>query len=89
MKHTGLYRGVVVDAREYAVAPHRLQIAIPKITSAYGLWAMPCFPQPKGAGLPAAPEPGEGVWVMFEDGNLGYPVYLGFFGPRNTGSSAQ
>lgn len=87
-QYHGLYRGVVVNADDYAFPPHRIQVAIPKLTSGYGTQALPCFPSPKSAGLPSAPQPGEGVWIAFEDGNIGYPVYLGFFGHRDTDTSA-
>lgn len=89
MSYPSIYRGVVVSAAEYKTPPHRLQVAVPKITAAEGVWALPCFPAPKSAGLPRAPLVGEGVWIAFENGNLSYPVYLGFFGARDTTSSGQ
>lgn len=79
---TGLYRGVVLSAADFATPPHRLTVVVPQITSSLGVPALPCFPFPKAGGGWWPPEPGEGVWVMFENGDLNYPVWMGFFGSR-------
>ena len=38
-------------------------------------WARPCFP----AFMFDPPQVGDQVWVMFQDGDIRYPVYLGWF----------
>ena len=80
---TGLYRGVVVSTADFATAPHRLTVAVPQVTGSLGVPALPCFPYPKSKPEFPAPEVGEGIWVMFENGDLNYPVWLGFFGSRS------
>lgn len=81
----GIYRGVVTSNTDFASPPHRLTVAIPQLTAANGLPALPSFPTAASQRVLDPPEVGEGVWVMFENGDLNYPVYTGFFG----GSSSK
>ena len=75
--YPGIYRGVVVSTREFSKPPHRIRVAVPKLTDDAGMLATPCFPAP---GFLPTPKEGDGVWVMFEGGDINYPVYVGFFG---------
>ena len=72
----GLYRGVVHDVRD-PLGQGRLRVRIPQL---FGQdvteWAWPV--QYSTAEL-ALPEVGQGVWVAFESGDAGFPIWLGTF----------
>lgn len=73
-KACGIYRAVVVDATDPTGAG-RLLVQLPGITGAASMWAMPCYPP---AALPTAvPQAVSTVWVLFEEGDLERPVWLG------------
>ena len=68
----GIYRGVVVDAVD-PLLRGRLLVQIPNLLAERSAWAMPCF-TPSAASTPAV---GDGVWILFEAGDLESPVWLG------------
>lgn len=80
MNLTGLFRAVVLSVDGFSVPPHRIRVTIPSLTDQYGVWALPCWALPLSAGGRVAPSVGEGVWVMFEGGDINYPVFIGYFG---------
>lgn len=65
----GLYRGIVVSRPD----PHmRVQVEIPALNIS-GEWALPCVP----VGSSAVPPLRSQVWIMFEQGNTHFPVWMG------------
>lgn len=77
----GIYRGTVT----FNADPNfrgRLMLSIPDVASFVPTtWAEPCTvlagPPGPGMGVYAVPPQGTGVWVMFEQGNVNKPVWLG------------
>lgn len=80
MKLDGLFRGVVASTVNSDKQPHAVRVVVPRVTDNLGVWALPCWPLPVSTRQEAVPTVGEGVWVMFEGGDVNYPVYVGFFG---------
>jgi uncharacterized protein involved in type VI secretion and phage assembly len=86
----GKYRGFVVNNTD----PKRLgrltlripSVLGPEVTSG---WAMPCLPYggQKNQGFLCIPEPGAGVWVEFEEGDLEFPIWVGTFWSTPGGES--
>lgn len=72
----GLYRGVVHDTRD-PLGQKRIKVRVPQL---FGQdvteWAWPV--QMSTTDL-ALPEVGQGVWVAFESGDAGFPIWLGTF----------
>lgn len=79
-KYPGLYRGTVVSNNDLKFRG-RLLLSIPDVLSFVpSTWAEPCTPlsgPPGPMGVYMVPPPGAGVWVMFEHGEVGLPVWLG------------
>jgi uncharacterized protein involved in type VI secretion and phage assembly len=52
-------------------------------------WAMPCVPYggQDNQGFLCIPEPGAGVWVEFEEGDLEFPIWVGTFWSALEGKS--
>jgi uncharacterized protein involved in type VI secretion and phage assembly len=78
----GKYRGFVVNNLD----PKRLGRLTLRIPSVLGDevrtgWAMPCVPYggQNNQGFLCIPEPGAGVWVEFEEGDLEFPIWVGTF----------
>src|ERR1700739_937577 len=78
-RYYGKYRGQVTDNND----PDNLGRIKAKVPRLLGVeetgWALPAFPY-GGAneqGLFAVPDVGAGVWIEFEGGDLGYPVWSG------------
>ena len=67
-----LRRGTVVNATD-PEQRHRIQVQVPSVTGATATWAMPCLP----AGATALPGVGDGVWILYEDGDPDRPVWIG------------
>lgn len=63
-------RATVITANDPQGAG-RVKVQAPQATGASALWAEPMT---RGAG--AAPLAGSAVWVLFESGDLGLPVYM-------------
>lgn len=76
-RYYGLYRGRVV-ANNDEEGLYRLRLSVPAVwgEAESRTWAWPMFnPATSGAGLWALPEPGELVWVAFEEGDPNLPVW--------------
>jgi hypothetical protein len=72
-KYFGIYRGLVVDNAD-PMRLKRLRIEVPSILAGEPLnWASPCVP----VGKSSVPRIGAAVWVMFEEGDLSHPVWMG------------
>lgn len=76
-EYTGLYRGVVVDTTD-PQHQRRVKLSVPQVMgSEVTDWAW----HVESAGMHIAPPKiGQGVWVQFIGGDLGYPVWHGEFG---------
>jgi uncharacterized protein involved in type VI secretion and phage assembly len=76
----GKYRGTVVnnvDAKQIG----RIQVVVPGVLKPTPTsWAMPCVPVAgRQMGAFFLPPIGSGVWVEFEQGDPGYPIWTGCF----------
>lgn len=70
----GMYRGLVVAISD-PTGKGRLQVQVPSVNGTGVLnWAMPCLPV---GGMLALPKVGDPVWIAFEAGDPGHPVWLG------------
>ena len=74
----GKYRGRVEDVDD----PENLGRIKVKVPAVYGeeisAWAMPCAPfAGDNQGAFTLPEPGSGVWVEFEAGDISFPIWSG------------
>lgn len=73
MQFTGAYRGVVLDTRDPANR-NRIKVKIPAITGdSMSEWVPPMV----SGGYVVTPSPGEQVWILFEAGDVNYPLWLG------------
>jgi uncharacterized protein involved in type VI secretion and phage assembly len=74
----GKYRGVVstVDA-----ATCRIKARVPAVLGDIDTgWCMPCVPYAgPQRGIAFLPEPGSGVWIEFEGGDVSYPIWAGCY----------
>jgi len=74
----GKYRGVVsaVDA-----ATCRIKARVPAVLGDTDTgWCMPCVPYAgPQRGIAFLPEPGSGVWIEFEGGDVSYPIWVGCY----------
>lgn len=71
----GPYRGIVTNTTD-PVGQNRVKAVVPQLfgnASTETDWALPCVP----ANFAAIPQPGQGVWIMFEGGDINYPVWMG------------
>lgn len=58
----------------------RIIASVPSISELPLTWAIPCVPYAgKGVGFFAVPEIGANVWIEFEDGDPGKPIWTGCF----------
>src|SRR5260370_7885449 len=57
----------------------RLLVQVPDVGGPIpSTWAMPCLPMTgKQSGVWVLPQVGAGVWVEFEHGDIGYPIWTG------------
>ena len=92
----GLYRGIVRRVND-PQRKNRLVAVVPAINGDGELdWALPCFPfvtkrpaiaDSAGTAVLAEditlrlPNPGDAVWIMFEHGDIDFPVWLGTWLP--------
>jgi uncharacterized protein involved in type VI secretion and phage assembly len=86
----GKYRGFVVDNAD----PEKLGRLTVKVPSVLGNeivtgWALPCSAYGGGVncGMLFIPEPEDGVWIEFEEGDLEFPVWVGTFWSKPDGDS--
>lgn len=75
MEYPGLYRGKVVNNID-PLGTSRVLVLVPSVTGAVPVWARPCLPA-STVGTPALPT--DNVWIMYEEGNHEYPVWVGIF----------
>ena len=68
----GVYRGKVL-ARNDPMNMGRLQVFVPSILSG-STWAEACQPYGATSNLPPV---GTTIWVMFEEGDPNYPIWIG------------
>ena len=72
-KHFGKYAGIVSDNAD----PEKRALLKVKVPAVFGptleVWARPCLP----FGHFFVPEPGTKVWVEFEAGDIGFPIWVG------------
>ncbi len=78
----GKYAGQVIDTND-ELKKGRLKVEVPDVFgagAAAAVWAMPCVPY-AGAqvGFKFLPPDKANVWIEFEKGDPGYPVWTGFF----------
>lgn len=77
--YLGKYRATVKDN----VDPEkrgRIRAIVPAVTGKVepSTWALPCLPAAgRGMGLFTVPPEGAGVWIEYEDGDTGYPIWVG------------
>lgn len=79
-RYFGIYRGTVFNnidpdnsGRIQAICP---DVSGPTPTT----WAMPCVPiAGKQMGMFVVPQIGAGVWLQFEGGDPGFPVWIGSY----------
>lgn len=74
----GKYRGVVTEVDE---ATLRVKAKVPAVLlDQPSGWAMPCVPYAgPQVGVVFLPEPGSGVWIEFEGGDVSYPIWVGCY----------
>jgi hypothetical protein len=86
----GKYRGFVVrtDDPRYL---GRVTLRVPSVLGPDVVtgWAMPCVPYggQQNQGSLYVPEPGAGVWVEFEEGDLEFPIWVGTYWSAPGGTS--
>jgi hypothetical protein len=71
----GIYRGIVSGGGDPEFAG-RVQVTIPALPSGSANWALTSLPPDTRGGYRS----GQLVWVMFENGDLSYPVVVGVRG---------
>lgn len=78
-RHYGKFRGVVTDNND-PLGQGRIQARVPAVLGDRTLWAMPCVPYAgPDIGFLALPPVGAAVWIEFEAGDLGHPIWAGGF----------
>jgi hypothetical protein len=79
-KYYGKYRGTVINNKDLSFLG-KIQAMVDGITD-YDTtsWAMPCVPYAgKNVGFYFIPDIGSNVWIEFERGDLGSPIWSGCF----------
>jgi hypothetical protein len=75
----GKYRGKVINPID-PLQLGRIVALVPAISELPLGWAMPATPYAgRGVGFFAIPPPGANVWIEFERGDAGYPIWSGCF----------
>ena len=87
----GKYRGVVVDNQGDPANAGRIKVRVPEIHGDDAAWAWPCVPYAgPQVGWFMMPPLNAGVWVEFEGGDPGKPIWVGcFWGSNELPSDAQ
>jgi hypothetical protein len=84
-EYYGVYRGIVKDNKD-PQNQRRLKVSVQQLTGGEITdWAWPVEPSNITVDLPVV---GQGIWVAFIGGNLGYPIWLGSFG-KNKGKNKK
>lgn len=83
-KYYGKYRGVVTNNNDPKGAG-RIKVRVPSITGDNETkWCLPCLPYVGGGhGNIFIPRVGDVVWIEFERGDKGYPIWTGCWLPTN------
>lgn len=78
-RYYGKYQGIVVEGDD-TERRGRIRVKVPNLLGQLEVWALPCvaYAGPE-IGIFFLPEPGTNVWVEFEGGNLGTPIWTGCF----------
>lgn len=77
----GVYRGIVTDNKD-PQNNGRIKVKVPQLFHEEPTeWAWPSF---SATGRQKPPAVGQGVWVMFEGGDVAFPLWVGVFG-KNQG----
>lgn len=80
----GLYRGIVTRNND-PEHKGRIVCQVPMVNGDGELdWALPAFPFVTGESgpvTPTVPRVGDAVWIMFEHGDVDFPVYIGTWLP--------
>ena len=71
-KHYGLYRAIVLNNTDPQL-DFRLLLSVRDVSDAPLPWAEACLP----VGQVTIPNIGDTVWVMFEAGDIQFPVWVG------------
>ncbi len=75
----GKYAGTVSDNADPQQLG-RLQVLCPAVLGSSPVWALPCVPYAgPGVGFFMLPPVGAGVWVEFEAGDVGRPIWAGCY----------
>lgn len=78
-RYWGKYRGRVIDNVD-PLAMGRVLAEVPQVPATYSNWAMPCVPYAgRDVGFFAMPDIGANVWIEFEGGDPGYPIWVGCY----------
>ena len=78
-RYFGKYRGIVTDNAD-PTHRGRVKVKVPAVLHDLEVWAMPCVPYAgENVGFYMIPEPGAGVWVEFEGGDVSFPIWVGGF----------
>jgi uncharacterized protein involved in type VI secretion and phage assembly len=74
----GKYRGTATAVDD---ATLRIKAKVPAVLGdVESGWCMPCVPYAgQSVGMAFLPEPGAGVWIEFEGGDVSYPVWVGCY----------
>lgn len=81
-RYYGKYRGTVTEVDADTL---RIKAKVPAVLGnvASG-WCVPCVPYAgPGVGIAFLPEPGAGVWIEFEGGDVSYPIWVGCYWRAN------
>jgi uncharacterized protein involved in type VI secretion and phage assembly len=72
----GKYRGTVTQVDAGTL---RIKALVPSVLADQATgWCEPCVPYAgDGVGIAFLPEPGAGVWIEFEGGDVSYPIWVG------------
>ena len=70
-RYGGVYQGIVKNNRD-PVEQLRLQVEVFEVPGVAD-WALPCLPP----GVTTLPDIGETVWLLFQGGDAGRPVWIG------------
>jgi uncharacterized protein involved in type VI secretion and phage assembly len=88
-QYFGKYKGTVVDNLD-PLKRGRLFVTVPAVLGTTPVWAIACVPYAgPNLGFYAIPENGTGVFVEFEAGDVGYPIWTGCFWNENDVDAAD
>ena len=73
MAYYGIYRGTALNTLD-PLGQGRMQVVVPALPSVTLAWASPCRDYKNTQTMPPI---GTQVWVMFENGNISHPVWMG------------